>query len=269
MFKRMLWAGCVLCLVILTGCTGLSSQSFFSSDQDDDGVVSQLDRCPATPMGIAVDSNGCPADSDGDGVFDTLDRCPGTATAHRVDLRGCNMDQDADGVFDWRDHCLRSRPGIAVDLDGCEPVAQAPAAETVADLQPTTAPVIKVPADRKLIIYFEFNQSSILPEFRPMLEKLVEGLSANQVASVKISGHTDSTGREPYNLALGKKRARRVAALLAADAPQLASFMTLESFGETRPVADNGTSIGRLLNRRVEVSVEMDPGHRIADRPGK
>lgn len=43
-------------------------------DEDGDGIVDQLDRCPGTPAGVKVDSHGCPLDTDGDGVPDYKDK---------------------------------------------------------------------------------------------------------------------------------------------------------------------------------------------------
>jgi len=44
------------------------------ADADADGVPDQLDKCPGTPAGVAVDSHGCPMDTDGDGVPDYMDK---------------------------------------------------------------------------------------------------------------------------------------------------------------------------------------------------
>jgi OOP family OmpA-OmpF porin len=60
-------------------------------DDDGDGVVNSLDRCPNTPRGAKVDVNGCPIDSDGDGVYDYLDKCPNTPRGLAVDNRGCPL----------------------------------------------------------------------------------------------------------------------------------------------------------------------------------
>ncbi len=61
------------------------------ADSDGDGVPDSLDKCPDTPKGAAVDSNGCPLDSDGDGVPDYLDKCPGTPRGVPVDKDGCPL----------------------------------------------------------------------------------------------------------------------------------------------------------------------------------
>lgn len=42
-------------------------------DTDQDSIPDFLDDCPATPLGIQVDSKGCPLDSDNDGVADYKD----------------------------------------------------------------------------------------------------------------------------------------------------------------------------------------------------
>jgi hypothetical protein len=43
-------------------------------DEDNDGIFDGWDECPGTPVGVPVDSLGCPFDKDGDGVPDYLDR---------------------------------------------------------------------------------------------------------------------------------------------------------------------------------------------------
>jgi len=58
-------------------------------DSDNDGVPDNLDKCPGTPAGVAVDKDGCPLDSDNDGVYDYLDKCPGTPAGVKVDQDGC------------------------------------------------------------------------------------------------------------------------------------------------------------------------------------
>ncbi len=68
------------------------------TDSDGDGIADQLDRCPGTPAGVAVDSHGCPMDTDGDGVPDDRDKQLITPTeCQPVDADGvgkcpCNCD---------------------------------------------------------------------------------------------------------------------------------------------------------------------------------
>ncbi len=83
-------------------------------DSDMDGVPDKKDKCPETPVGTAVDANGCPIDTDGDGVADYLDDCP--TVPGLTSLKGC-PDKDKDGVADKDDDC----PDVAglVSLKGC------------------------------------------------------------------------------------------------------------------------------------------------------
>jgi len=100
---------------------GEGGQDPCKKDTDKDGVPDCRDKCPNTPVGVAVDADGCPLDSDGDGVPDYLDECPGTPKEARgfVDAKGCPLDSDKDGVPDYKDKCPGTPLGVAVDADGC------------------------------------------------------------------------------------------------------------------------------------------------------
>jgi len=64
-------------------------------DDDNDGVANSRDKCPDTPAGVAVDSDGCKlviiGDADNDGVNDDIDQCPNTAAKVIVDAMGCEI----------------------------------------------------------------------------------------------------------------------------------------------------------------------------------
>ena len=60
-----------------------------NNDQDEDGVIDIKDKCERTPLGVLVDSKGCPYDSDKDGISDFQDKCADTPTNTTVDKYGC------------------------------------------------------------------------------------------------------------------------------------------------------------------------------------
>jgi hypothetical protein len=63
-------------------------------DTDNDGVTDDVDECPSTPTGEAVDAAGCSdsqKDTDNDGVTDDVDECPSTPTGETVDASGCTL----------------------------------------------------------------------------------------------------------------------------------------------------------------------------------
>lgn len=73
------------------------------SDEDKDGVLFYLDRCPKESGTIKND--GCPwPDTDGDGVIDKDDACPSAAGSE--ENNGCPWpDTDGDGILDQDDAC--------------------------------------------------------------------------------------------------------------------------------------------------------------------
>jgi OOP family OmpA-OmpF porin len=68
---------------------------------------------------------------------------------------------------------------------------------------------------------------------------------------MEIGGHTDSQGRESMNERLSQQRADAVLNAIMARRV-LTSNLSAKGYGESRPIADNGTEDGREANRRIE-----------------
>ena len=101
-------------------------------------------------------------------------------------------------------------------------------------------------------INFDTDSDVIRPESKTALENIVKLAKSKPGWKFTIEGHTDSTATAAHNLQLSEKRAASVKAyLVAAGVP--AERLVSEGFGATRPVANNGTAIGRAENRRVEL----------------
>jgi OOP family OmpA-OmpF porin len=81
-------------------------------------------------------------------------------------------------------------------------------------------------------------------------------MNDNPAYKLFIQGHTDSQGDNAMNLDLSKRRAAAVRQYLISKGIA-GERMRTQGFGETRPVADNGTAAGRAKNRRVEFKVEF------------
>ena len=80
-------------------------------------------------------------------------------------------------------------------------------------------------------------------------------LKDNATIRVEIQGHTDSIGSEKVNLELGYKRAHHVLRYLNMEHGFPLHRMNVISYGEMKPIADNGTKEGRAQNRRVTLVV--------------
>ena len=227
-------------------------------DSDGDGVIDDNDRCPGTPAGVEVDSNGCPLDSDNDGVPDYLDRCPGTPAGVQVDANGCPLDSDKDGVPDYLDRCPDTPAGAKVDRNGCPLDSDQDGVADYLDRCPGTPKGVMVdqhgcPISLTLHINFDTNKADIKPEYYPELDKAAAFIRKYPGNMILVAGHTDSMGDADYNQQLSERRANAVRDFLVKERGIDAAKLVARGYGETQPVADNATAAGRAQNRRVEI----------------
>ena len=102
------------------------------------------------------------------------------------------------------------------------------------------------------IIYFDFDQSTIKPEFRTALNSHAAYLSQNLSARIVLEGHADERGTREYNIALGERRGNAVSRYLVVQGVSIEAIEVV-SFGEERPVNSGSESASLSENRRVEV----------------
>ena len=89
-----------------------------------------------------------------------------------------------------------------------------------------------------------------------LLNKITKAIDTFPGSTIRVSGHTDSTGSDPVNQKLSEARAGKVARFLTEVGGIEFSRVTAYGYGELRPVASNETADGRATNRRVEVLIE-------------
>lgn len=103
---------------------------------------------------------------------------------------------------------------------------------------------------------FAFDKADLSPEAKSVLDAFVQKLvSENKGVYIEIQGHTDNTGTDEVNMALGQKRAEAVMLYLYKQYKIPLHRMSVVSLGSSMPIADNGTREGRSQNRRVEILV--------------
>lgn len=101
-------------------------------------------------------------------------------------------------------------------------------------------------------ILFDFNSAVIRPESKPVLAEVLDLLRNESDWQLTIEGHTDAIGSDTQNQTLSQQRADAVKAYLVEGG--VAAFrLKTTGFGESKPVADNATELGRAQNRRVEL----------------
>jgi len=103
-------------------------------------------------------------------------------------------------------------------------------------------------------IFFDFNKAVLKPDSYAELNRIVELMKERTTMTVMISGHTDSTGPDTFNLTLSKWRANAVTKYLVEKGID-GTRITTTYFGETRPIESNSTKEGRRKNRRVEFKI--------------
>ncbi len=103
-------------------------------------------------------------------------------------------------------------------------------------------------------ITFESGGYTLSNSFFEVMDSVVLVVQEFEKTIIVSAGHTDSQGSDNYNQLLSERRANAVAKYLLQKGVVEARVETI-GFGEKQPVADNGNSAGRALNRRVEISL--------------
>jgi|GEM_PF-7030573 len=120
-------------------------------------------------------------------------------------------------------------------------------------------------------VRFAFDSDELSARARQGLTQLLK--QAQQYDDItlhaQVDGYTDATGPGEYNQTLSRNRANKVVDYLKSESVQVANWQ-VNGHGQSSPVADNNTSHGRELNRRVEVKLMLqnrDNAHKSATRP--
>ena len=105
---------------------------------------------------------------------------------------------------------------------------------------------------RQRVVYFDFDQSTIRPEFQEIMACHAKYLQDRPSARITLEGHADERGTREYNLGLGERRGNAVSDALSASGGS-ASQLTTVSYGEERPVCMESGDSCWSRNRRVEI----------------
>ncbi|MCT4607832.1 MAG: OmpA family protein [Pelagimonas sp.] len=109
--------------------------------------------------------------------------------------------------------------------------------------------ILEIIGDRK--IAFEPGAATLDASAADIMDDLAELLKKCGEIPLEIGGHTDSQGREVMNQQLSQERAQAVLDALLQRRVPTRSY-AVKGYGETQPIADNGTAEGREENRRIE-----------------
>jgi peptidoglycan-associated lipoprotein len=104
----------------------------------------------------------------------------------------------------------------------------------------------------KRVIYFDFDKSTVRPEFRGIVSAHAAYAAAHSTARVTLEGHADERGTREYNLGLGERRGNAVSGLMSAQGA-MGNQLAVVSYGEERPTCRVSDEECWSLNRRVEI----------------
>lgn len=103
-------------------------------------------------------------------------------------------------------------------------------------------------------IFFEVNAADLQTASFPELDRILKLLEDNKIEKIEISGHTDSSGDNNYNLDLSQRRANAVFNYFVSNGISR-SRMVPKGYGETVPIVLNDTDENKAKNRRVEFKI--------------
>ncbi|MCC7122198.1 MAG: OmpA family protein [Gammaproteobacteria bacterium] len=147
----------------------------------------------------------------------------------------------AGGGYLWNEHMARQQREMEAATAGTGiTVSQTPSNELK----------LEIPGD----LSFDTGKAEIRDELQPVLDRFADTLRDNPATSVRIVGHTDSTGSDAINDPLSLRRAQSVQGQLASRGIDRAR-LSIDGVGARQPVAGNDTAAGRAQNRRVEIFV--------------
>lgn len=103
-------------------------------------------------------------------------------------------------------------------------------------------------------ITFQLNSSFLSKASTEMIKNLSKELVNKTIKAIELSGHTDASGDEDYNMWLSERRTLRIRdAFVQNGVP--AEFIQMKWFGEAMPKYDNNIPGEASKNRRVEVRI--------------
>ena len=103
-------------------------------------------------------------------------------------------------------------------------------------------------------ILFAMDSDEILHESDALLDEIAKTLQEHEeIAAVRVEGHTDATGSAEHTQELSERRAEAVVEALRERG--VTQTLSAQGFGKTRPLCQEDTEACHGQNRRVELHI--------------
>lgn len=109
-------------------------------------------------------------------------------------------------------------------------------------------------AEQHFTYNYGLNRYTAKPEFKNEFKEIVSKLLIDSNYFILIEGHTDSSGSDELNLNLSKNRAQQIADYLIELGVDPIKIK-VQGKGESIPISNNDSKMGRAINRRVEITL--------------
>jgi len=118
---------------------------------------------------------------------------------------------------------------------------------------PAAAPAAVAPAPaRTYLVFFDFDRADLTDRARQVIAEAAQAVTSTGTTRIEVAGHTDRSGTPQYNQRLSQRRAEAVAAELSRRGIAR-SAMSIQAFGESRPLVPTADGVREPQNRRVEI----------------
>ncbi len=144
------------------------------------------------------------------------------------------VDTDGDGVPDDMDREPNTPKGNLVDKYGV-----------------TLSEIVSIAMN----IVFDTNKADINMEFDDQIKAVADFMKMYPTVTAEIEGHTDNRGSDALNNDLSQRRADNVRDYLVNNFAIDSARLITKGYGSAYPIADNETSEGRQINRRVVATI--------------
>jgi outer membrane protein OmpA-like peptidoglycan-associated protein/outer membrane protein W len=126
--------------------------------------------------------------------------------------------------------------------------------ETPAPPPPAPAPVPAPKAEeaRTYLVFFDWDKADLTARARQIIAEAAGASQRLAVTRIEVSGHADTSGTPKYNMGLSMRRAQAVAAELVRLGVKKEAI-SIQAFGDTKPLVPTGPGVREPQNRRVEI----------------
>lgn len=189
-------------------------------------------------------------DYDADGSLNSLEGLIGLKHDYNnnlaIHIGGSTKLSNAIGNPDWRVYTgINWALGPVCDTQNKVEKIEIP---EVADKKPETYRL-------SVAVLFDTDSDNIKGDYASEIDNFITEIQKRGFKNIEIVGHTDSVGRDEYNLDLSQRRSKSVKNYIVEKFKIPSEKITTNGFGESDPIADNGNFQGRQKNRRVEFNV--------------